>query len=269
MPSIAENLQSWNNDYGWPRQGEEWSQAWGGSEAQWFGSILPRIQRLLPARRVLEIGPGFGRWTHYLREHCDALVGVDLAQRCVDACRERFAGDARLAFHVNDGTSLGMVPDGSIDLVFSFDTLVHAESEVIEAYLAQVRAKLAPGGRGFVHHSNFGAYCGGFDTARATPAALRPVLFRKDFLGPDHWRARSMTASIFELMCERAGLRCVTQELVTWGTESIMIDCFSVFTAAGPAGAAANRVIENPEFMKEADIVKRRAATYSAIALPA
>src|SRR5262249_27024356 len=157
------NLQSWNVHYAWPRQGEEWSQAWGGSEAQWYGTILPRVHALLPARRALEIGPGFGRWTHYLRDHCDSLVGVDLAQKCVDACRARFAGDPRLAFHANDGTSLAMVADGSVDFVFSFDTLVHAEREVVEAYLGEVARKLAPGGRGFVHHSNMGAYREGFE----------------------------------------------------------------------------------------------------------
>jgi hypothetical protein len=36
-------------------------------------------------------------------------------------CRERFAEDRHISAHVNDGTSLAMVADESIDLVFSFD----------------------------------------------------------------------------------------------------------------------------------------------------
>ena len=42
------------------------------------GSILPRIARFLPAGSMLEIAPGHGRWTAYLREHCDTLAIVDL-----------------------------------------------------------------------------------------------------------------------------------------------------------------------------------------------
>ena len=263
MPSIQENLQSWNQDYPWPLQGEEWSRAWGGSQAQWFGTILPRIQAFLPARRVLEIGPGFGRWTHYLRGHCESLVGVDLAQKCVEACKSRFAGDARLAFLQNDGRSLAMVPDGSIDFVFSFDTLVHAERDVIEAYLPQVAAKLAPGGTGFIHHSNLAAYRAGFALARDVPDELKQVLLRKDFAGPTHWRAETMSAPLFEATCAAAGLRCLSQELVNWGTESLLIDCFTVITRARPGAPAANRVTENAEFMKEAELVKRRAAAYA------
>jgi SAM-dependent methyltransferase len=215
---------------------------------------------------VLEIGPGFGRWTEYLRRHCDSLIGVDLAQKCVEACRARFAGDARLAFHSNDGRSLAMVPDASIDFVFSFDTLVHAERDVIEEYLPQVAAKLAPGGAGFIHHSNLAAYREGFALARDVPAELKPVVLRKDFAGPTHWRAESMSAPLFEQLCDRAGLRCASQELVNWGTESLLIDCFTVISRARPGTPAPNRVTENGEFMKEAELVKRRAAAYATAA---
>src|SRR5438128_1034565 len=64
-------------DYDWKERGEEWSAPWGGSAAQWSGTILPRIRECLPASTILEIAPGFGRWTHYLREHCERLHVVD------------------------------------------------------------------------------------------------------------------------------------------------------------------------------------------------
>ena len=76
---------------------------------------------------MLEIAPGHGRWTEYLAHHCDRLIGVDLASSCVEVCRERFDGRPNLEFFVNDGRSLDMVDAGSVDLVFSFDSLVHAE----------------------------------------------------------------------------------------------------------------------------------------------
>ena len=41
MGTIEQNKQMWDRD--WPDAGEGWSQAWGGVESQWFGTILTRI----------------------------------------------------------------------------------------------------------------------------------------------------------------------------------------------------------------------------------
>ena len=130
MATVDENQSFWAL-YDWSGSGEEWSEGWGGSHAQWYGVVLPRIARFLPASSILEIAPGHGRWTAFLREHCDQLSIVDLDAACIDACRERFAGDERIAYHVNDGRSLDMIEDGSVDFAFSFDSLVHADAEVI------------------------------------------------------------------------------------------------------------------------------------------
>jgi hypothetical protein len=45
--------------YEWIAAGEEWSEPWGGSAAQWFGNIL---HTCLPADAILEIDSGFGHW---------------------------------------------------------------------------------------------------------------------------------------------------------------------------------------------------------------
>jgi 16S rRNA A1518/A1519 N6-dimethyltransferase RsmA/KsgA/DIM1 with predicted DNA glycosylase/AP lyase activity len=83
------------------QRGDEWSEAWGGVSYQWSVTLFSRIQGFVPAGRVLEIAPGYGRWTHYLRDLCDELVAVDIAETAVAHCRERFAGDRHLSFHVN------------------------------------------------------------------------------------------------------------------------------------------------------------------------
>src|SRR5512143_2338398 len=124
MPPVEWNLQQWNQEYSWTKQGDERSSSWGGAEAQWFGAILPRIHAFIPAQNILEIAPGFGRWTNFLRGQCERLVVVDMAESCITACRQRFATDSHISYHVNDGKSLEMIPDGSVDFVFSFDSLV-------------------------------------------------------------------------------------------------------------------------------------------------
>src|SRR5271168_5240832 len=110
MPDVVWNNKLWGQDYNWPDGGEVWSIAWGGSAAQWFGSLYPLLHRRLPARRILEIAPGHGRWTKFLLGACDDYLGIDLAEACVTACRARFAAASHARFVGNDGHSLRDAP---------------------------------------------------------------------------------------------------------------------------------------------------------------
>ena len=163
--------------YDWRKAGEEWSQPWGGSAAQWSGTIFPRIRDCLPVGTILEIAPGFGRWTHYLKDFCNQLWVVDKSSECIKACRQRFAADSHVRCYLNDGRSLPMLPDASVDFVFSFDSFVHPDRDVVEGYLRQLRTKLKIGGKGFIHHSNFGEYAN--STRERLPELLTKPLMPK------------------------------------------------------------------------------------------
>lgn len=238
MPSIQDNITAWSN-YDWPQQGDEWSKTWGRTEFLWWGTLYPRIAAFLPTSTILEIAPGFGRFTHFLKDMCDHLVVVDVTERCITACQERFATATNITYHLNDGKSLAMIPDRSIDFVFSFDSLVHAEADVLQVYLNQLAKKLKPNGVGLIHHSNIGAY-------RDQETGQLP--FKNA-----HSRGESMKAQLFEEYCREAGLQCITQELINWGTDpSQLIDSFSLFTLPGSPFARANSIFKNPDFMAEA-----------------
>ena len=138
------------------KSGDEWS-AWLGRAAAAAVRrfhLPPRIARWLPARRILEIAPGFGRWTQFLLRHGEELYGVDLNPRCIERCRQRFAAHDRAYFIQNDGVSLQVIDDGAIDFVFSFDSLVHVELDILAPYCQQIVRKLGPSGVAFLHHSN-------------------------------------------------------------------------------------------------------------------
>jgi SAM-dependent methyltransferase len=256
MPTVDENARGWGVDYDWKQRGEEWSARWGSSEAQWFGSILPRIHAFLPVHTILEIGPGYGRWTYFLQKYCDRLIAVDLCESCITVCSERFAGDDNISFHINDGKDLSFVPDGKVDFVFSFDSLVHAEVDVFDAYLEQLARKLSRDGVGYIHHSNIGEYAGLFQRAEKWPAVCQKTLRKLTILDRIQWRAFSMTAAVFEQCCERAGLQCICQEQVNWGSRRA-IDCFSTFVRRNSKWARPNSVARNRDFMKEAELVRR------------
>ena len=237
--------------YEWIAAGEEWSEPWGGSAAQWFGSILPRIHGCLPANGILEIASGFGRWSNYLKDHCRKLHLVDPAADCIEACRTRFAADARVSCHVNDGRSLEMIPASAVDFVFSFDSLVHVRREILEAYLAQLAQKLTKEGRGFIHHSNLGEY------ASSIARRARQVVSRGGGLGSDHQRDPEMTAKLFRALCDQHGLKCLGQELVNWRGRRL-IDCFSTIARQDSKWNAVSTPFRNPDFMLEARLIRRR-----------
>src|SRR6266513_531422 len=184
--------------YDWKEAGEEWSQPWGSSAAQWAGTIFPRIRECLPAETILEIAPGFGRWTHYLKDYCNELWAVDKSSNCIEACRERFASHSHVRCVLNDGRSLSMIPDASVDFVFSFDSFVHPDRDVVQEYLRQLGTKLKVGGKGFIHHSNFGEYVN--SPRERLPEALAKPLIKAKILDWAHHRNPSMTAELFRAL---------------------------------------------------------------------
>ncbi len=247
MATPEENHHYWNQVYDWPLGGEEWSRGWGNSSMQWAGTILPRIQDFLPCQRLLELGSGFGRWTEYLLPHCQELIGVDLSEKCIKALRQRFQGQEKARFVACDGASLPGVEDSSVDFIFCFESLVHAEEEELRAYLREFERVLTADGAVFMHHSNRGAYDLYFDWTGLLGKGLRKTFNRWGLLDLDQWRAPSVTAELFRNLVDETQLCCLRQEKINWGARRL-IDCFSTVVAGRHE---PTEVVENPYFMDE------------------
>ncbi|MDF0593749.1 methyltransferase domain-containing protein [Methanotrichaceae archaeon M04Ac] len=244
MVSIERNKILWDKTYDWKNRGDEWSVEWGGPEQQWNWSILPRIRSFVPTGTILEIAPGYGRWTQFLKELCNELIVVDLSEKCVTNCRRRFGSSTHIRYHVNDGKSLSMIPDNSVDFVFSFDSLVHAEADVIESYINEISKKLKRDGVAFIHHSN-----------------LDGLLLDVE---AGHMRAISVSASNFEKYVENADMRCISQEMLNWVGGEYLIDCISLFTGKQSKWLRPNQVIENNKFSCEVEYVLKLSKIYPA-----
>lgn len=257
MANVDDNLAVWDSSWDWSAGGEEWSASWGGTPALWHGILLPRIHAFLPADTILEIAPGFGRWTQYLKDACERLVIVDLAERCIENCRERFADSTNIEYHVNDGRSLDMIEDGSIDFVFSFDSLVHVEIDVLSSYLAELARTLKPNGVAFIHHSTVGDYGALNAVVRRVPERLRRPLVRKGALIDAYaWRAESVTADAVNALCEQFGLACVAQEKINWEHGGpFMIDALTLMTSRGSVWERPRVVTRNPLFRRDARLL--------------
>ena len=230
---------------------------------QWYGTILPRIKSYTPANRVLEIACGYGRWTQYLKDLCKSLVVIDVSEECIRACKQRFSDCSRIEYHVNDGKTLDMIPDSSVDFVFSFDSLVHADESVIKAYICQLQRILINAGVAFIHHSNLGEYNGTYSRIRRIPK-LEGLLVWLGFLEKSlHWRDFSVDAKKVEHFAAENGLSCLSQEIIPWGTKRMFIDCISTIAKNDSSVNRRNRVFKNPGFMKEAQSLLRLSYLYS------
>ncbi len=157
MPSIKENLV-WDEYHAWQQDGEEWSKPWGNTQKLWFYFILPRIKAFVPSQRVLEIAPGHGRITRFLKKISTDLFLVDLNKNCIDYCKKIFFFDKNIYYFQNNGKDLSQIKDSGIDFVFSWDSFVHMEVDVVENYIKEMSRTLRKDGAGFIHHSNLGMY---------------------------------------------------------------------------------------------------------------
>lgn len=247
MVSIKENYDIFAVNYDWSERGDEWSQPWGGTRYLWSITIFPRIQAFLPSKNILEIAPGFGRCTQFLKDFCDHLVVVDLSEKCIRACQERFRDCNNIEYHVNDGRSLDMVADQSIDFIFSWDSLVHADSSVMKEYLRQFSRILKPGGFGFLHHSNL--------------AEVVEKMHGKIPYENVHLRDETMDSPLFLKYSEESGLDCILQEKINW-RDIFLIDCFSVIRVKNDTSSKPAQIIENSNFMEEVKIAKYLSDTY-------
>ncbi|MBP7828536.1 MAG: class I SAM-dependent methyltransferase [Kiritimatiellae bacterium] len=259
---VDENKRAWDGKYHWKDGGEEWSAPWGGVSMQWFGAILPRIRAHVPAPCILEIACGYGRFTQYLKDLCERLVAVDLSGQCIEACRKRFEHCSNVECHVTDGRSLGMVADRSVDFVFSYDSLVHADEGVMASYVRELARILTDEGAAFIHHSNLAEYEPLY--ARIWKVPKLPGLLA--CLGlPEktlHWRDKTVDAGKVARMAEENGLTAVSQEIVPWHTRRLLIDCFTILVRKGSRRDAPPRVVRNRRFEAETRALRGLSALY-------
>ena len=133
-----------------------------------------------------------------------------------------------------------MIPSGSIDFVFSFDSLVHADADALRGYVVELRRVLSRNGVAFLHHSNVAALP---EDVRTDPEVTR------------HERSPDVSAEIVRMFGVDARMGCLNQEVVSWGGNYSrhLTDCFSVLVRSDAPRAARHTFRRrcNPTFMED------------------
>lgn len=190
--SAAVNYEYWQR-WDWSRQGEEWTPS-----EEWKQALVDDVmlRHMRPGTTIVEIGPGAGRWTEALQPLAGHLVVVDISDRCIELCEQRFAGATNMEFHVNNGRSLAPVASGSVDGVWSFDVFVHVAPADIAAYLAEIARVMRPGAHAVIHHAAAG----------------------RDGDAADLGQRSNMTAERFTELARQQGLALIEQ-FDSWGPD--------------------------------------------------
>lgn len=154
----------------WSAAGEEWTPS-----EEWKASVIRCVlERWIPrGGRILEIGPGGGRWTSALIDRAGEFTGVDISESCVELCRRKFGSDPKARFMVGSGCDLSGVPDASVDGLWSFDVFVHINQAEIEKYADEFKRVMVPGAVGVIHHGSAGGTHGGWRSNLTHDAMLK------------------------------------------------------------------------------------------------
>ena len=94
--------------------------------------------------RAIEVGCSIGELTARLARHCDALLGVDVAEQALGFARKRNAGEPHVSFRRLKLPEEG--PRGPYDLIVLSEVLYYFDADDLKRMAGWVCQALAPAG---------------------------------------------------------------------------------------------------------------------------
>jgi phosphoethanolamine N-methyltransferase len=204
----------------------------------------------LAGKAVLDLGCGTGGITRFLAEtwRPASIVGVDIDRGLIERATKR-AADAGLGSSVTFRTvAPGPLPfaDGSFDVVFSKDAMVHIEDK--EALFADIFRILRPGGRVAASDwmsGNDGPFSAamayylqteGLGFGMASPTRYRTAMAaagfrdirltdRNDWYRPlAHREHDALAGPLYEQLAARVGKAFLDHEIEVWRAMTVVVD---------------------------------------------
>lgn len=113
----------------------------GRKQRLWKAIVEAYFQKFVqPGDTVLDMGCGFGEFLNHVR--CARRIGIDLNPEAPKYL------DKSVEFHAGDVCNLTMIPDASVNIVFTSNLIEHLPSkDAARRMLSEARRVLKPGGQ--------------------------------------------------------------------------------------------------------------------------
>lgn len=171
-------------------------------------SLFKRMFGELNIKKIVELACGRGRHVPFYMQSTQEVVLVDILQKNIDFCKERFSKETKIKYYVNNGYDFENLRAETYTALFTYDAMIHFEMMDIFQYLKETRRILIKGGRALFHHSN------------------NTEDYRITFSTATHGR-NYMSKDLFAYMVNRVGLKVLEQQVFDWnGVKNL--DCLTL-----------------------------------------
>lgn len=171
-PSIEEQKRIWagglkefvdrpiSPEYKTDFYGDEWGKVMSPEATNGKGQVLGDYQSIwlyylkpyVFNKTVIELGCLDGKWIHPMLFHYPKkVIAVDIIEDGFEQIKKWIGYTEHIQFYLTTGDELEGIADQSVDFIFSMDSLVRSEVQIIDKYLAEFKRVLAPGGRACIH----------------------------------------------------------------------------------------------------------------------
>lgn len=157
---------------------------------------------------VIELACGHGRHVAKYKQNAGKITLVDILDKNIKYCKERFSKETNISYYVNNGHDLSKLASCEYSALFTYDAMVHFEMIDIFEYLKETQRVLKSGGRALFHHSN------NTEDYRIT--------FSTGTRGRNY-----MSEQLFAYLVNRAGLTVVRQKVINWANIE-NLDCLTL-----------------------------------------
>lgn len=120
---------------------------------------------------VVDLGCGIGRVARWVAPRVAKYIGIDYSRPMISRARQYNAGIANATFLVSD--SLAILPDDSVDLVFSEQVFIHLRRSQQLRYLMEAYDVVRPGGRVLAAVPDEAHYVNGFKASELMSLMLK------------------------------------------------------------------------------------------------